>query len=740
MAEEQSMTITTAPRPDAAPPERRPVLSRLASLVVRRSRAVLVVSLLVFIGGAGLGITAFGKLKTGGFTDPSSASARATRQLDDRFGGAGSVVLLVHARSGTVDDPAVAAVGNRTAAALGAVPGVSSVESYWQTHNPALRSTDDHYALVVGTQRSDKTLSAATLASLRTHTRSVDVLTGGDSAVGNDITTNVGKSLALAEAIAVPIVLLLLAFVFGSVMSAVLPLVVGAFAIMGTFAELSILGSLTDVAVYAINVTTAMGMALGIDYALLMVNRFREESARGATTEQAVRRALTTAGRTIVFSGATVIAALAALLIFPLYFLRSFAYAGIGVVVVAVTAALVVLPALLVALGPRVDSGRLPWIRTPPRTAAPWWGRLASLAWRRPLLTAVPVLGVLLVVASPLLHASVGTPDDRVLRASAESRQVGDVLRAHFAGDTSTAVQLVTTAPVGPSALDAYARRVSTLPGVTRVQAATGDYARGAPAGTDPADAALAGSTAQRLTVITSADPRSSAAQQLVRKIRGLTPPAGTSVLVGGASAELVDTKHAIGIRLPIAAAWIALTTFVVLFLFTGSVLQPLRSLVLNLLTLAATLGAMVWIFQDGHLSHVLHFTRLPLDTSMLVLLFCIAFGLSMDYEVFVLSRIREEHEAGASDADAVVAGLTRTGRIVTTAAALMAVSFLAFGVSTVSFLQLFGLGAGFAVLVDATLVRGVLVPAAMRVLGRSAWYAPPALRRLHRRIAVAES
>jgi RND superfamily putative drug exporter len=210
--------------------------------------------------------------------------------------------------------------------------------------------------------------------------------------------------------------------------------------------------------------------------------------------------------------------------------------------------------------------------------------------------------------------------------------------------------------------------------------------------------------------------------------------------LVGGASAELVDTKHAIGIRLPIAAAWIALTTFVVLFLFTGSVLQPLRSLVLNLLTLAATLGAMVWIFQDGHLSHVLHFTRLPLDTSMLVLLFCIAFGLSMDYEVFVLSRIREEHEAGASDADAVVAGLTRTGRIVTTAAALMAVSFLAFGVSTVSFLQLFGLGAGFAVLVDATLVRGVLVPAAMRVLGRSAWYAPPALRRLHRRIAVAES
>jgi putative drug exporter of the RND superfamily len=716
------------------------MFGRIGSLVVRRSRAVLVVSLLVFLAGAGLGVTAFGKLKTGGFTDPSSGSARATRQLDDRFGGAGGVVLLVHARSGTVDDPAVAATGSHAAALLAAVGGVTHVESYWQTHNPALRSTDGRYALVVGSQRSDKTISDAKLSALRLHTPRADVTTGGDSAVSNDVTTNVGKSLVLAEGIAVPIVLLLLVFAFGSLVSAVLPLAIGAFAIMGTFAELAILGSVTNVAIYAINVTTAMGMALGIDYALLMVNRFREELAGGAATEHAVRRAVSTAGRTIVFSGSTVIAALAALLIFPLYFLRSFAYAGIGVVVIAVVAALFVLPALLVAIGPRVNAGRLPWARKPPSTAAPMWGRLAALAWRRPLLTAVPVIAVLLLIASPLLHASVGTPDDRVLRTGASSRQAGDVLRTHFAGDTSTAAQLVTTSPVDRTALADYAKRLSALPDVALVQASTGDYAHGTFAGADPADAALAAPTAERLTVITSADPRSGRAQRLVRTIRDTAEPAGTTVLVGGQTADLVDTKHAIGVRIPIAAAWVALTTFLVLFLFTGSVLQPVRSLLLNLLTLAATLGLMVWIFRDGHLSGVLDFTPLPLDISMLVLVCCISFGLSMDYEVFVLSRIKEQHDTGSGDFDAVIIGLTRTGRIVTTAAALMAVSYLAFGVSTVSFIQLFGLGSGFAVLVDATLVRGILVPAAMRVLGRAAWYAPTPLRRLQRRIALAET
>ncbi len=715
------------------------IFDGIGTLVVRRTRAVLAACLIVFVVGTALGFGAFAQLKTGGFSDPRSASARATRQLDDRFDGAAGLVLLVHAKTGSVDDAAVASLGGRAAGLLAEQAGVSNVASYWQTHNPTLRSTDGRYALIVASQRSDKTLSAATLAKLALHSPAASISVGGDSAVDNDVSGNVGKSLALAEGIAVPIVLLLLIFAFGSLVSALLPLAIGAFAIVGTFAELSVLGSVTDVSIYAINLTTAMGMALGIDYALLMVNRFREELAAGASTERAVRTAVGTAGRTIVFSGATVIAALAALLIFPLYFLRSFAYAGIGVVIIAAAAALFVLPALLVVLGPRVNRGRLPWSKHPPSASSPWWGRLAGLAWRRPLLAAVPIVVVLVAIAAPLLHASVGTPDDRVLRTSAPSRQVGDVLRAHFAGDASTALELVTTGPVAPGPLADYARRLSLLRGVTRVQASTGDYAHGTRTGVDPADATLARPTAQRMTVITSADPRSAGAQQLVRTVRATAPPPGTAVLVGGPTADLVDTLHAIGVRLPVTTAWIVLTTFVLLFLFTGSLLQPLRSLLLNLLTLATTLGLMVWIFQYGHLSGALRFTPLPLDTSMLVLLFCISFGLSMDYEVFVLSRIKELHDRGAGDAEAVAAGLTRSGRIVSTAAALVAVSFLAFAVSSISFLQLFGLGAGFAVLFDATLIRGVLVPASMRLLGRHAWYAPAPLRGLYRRVALAE-
>jgi RND superfamily putative drug exporter len=717
------------------------VVGRIGSLATRRARAVLLVAVLVFVIGAAVGVSAFGKLKTGGFTDPSSGSAQATRLLDTRFGGAANIALLVHSRSGSVDAPAVAALGSHAAALLAAVPGVTHVQAYWRTHNPALRSRDGRYALIVGNQRTDDTISDSTLASLRLHSSQADVTIGGDAAVSSDVTNDVGSSLALAEAIAVPLILVLLLFAFGSVVAALLPLAIGAFAIMGTFAELSFLGSFTNVAIYAVNLTTAMGMALGIDYALLMVNRFREELAGGADTVDAVRRAVNTAGRTIIFSASTVIAALAALLIFPLYFLRSFAYAGIGVVVISAVAALFVLPALLKTLGTRVNAGHLPWLQNAPSAASPWWGRVAALAWRRPLLTAVPVIAVMVLIASPLLHASVGTPDDRVLRTDAQSRQVGDVLRTHLAGDASTALSVVATGSVTKPALSTYARQLSALPTVALVQASTGDYTHGkGPGKTDPADAALAARDAERLTVITAADPRSMSAQHLVQAIRHSPAPTGARIFVGGQTAELVDTKHAIGVRLPIAAIWITLTTFVVLFLFTGSILQPVRSLLLNTLTLVTTLGLMVWIFQDGHLSSLLDFTPLPLDTSMLLLLFCITFGLSMDYEVFVLSRIKEQHDTGSDDADAVISGLTRTGRIVTTAAVLMAVSFLAFGVSTVSFLQLFGLGTGFAVLLDATLVRGLLVPAAMRLLGRTAWYAPGALRRIQRRIEMTDT
>jgi RND superfamily putative drug exporter len=471
-----------------------------------------------------------------------------------------------------------------------------------------------------------------------------------------------------------------------------------------------------------------------------MISRFREELARGLEPAQAVVRSVQTAGRTIVFSGTTVVAALAVLLIFPMYFLRSFAYAGIGVVLISMAAAVVVLPALLAVLGRRVNSGRLPWARNrEPSTAAPFWGRLAGQAMRRPALIALPVLAVLVLIALPLRHVQFGTPDDRVLPATTQSRAVGDVLRTDFTGNSATALNVVTDGPLDRAALTGYATRLSGLAGVARVETSAATFVHGT-AVPNSADPALARATAQRLSVVGAADPRSDASKNLVRTVRALPGPGGVRVYVGGDTAELIDTTHAIGTRLPLAALLIMLTTFLVLFLFTGSVVQPLRSLVLNGVTLAATAGLMVWIFQEGHLSGLLHFTALPLDTSMLVLLFCIAFGLSMDYEVIVLSRIKELHDQGRDNRTAVTDGLTRSGRIVTTAASLIAVAFFANATATVSFLQLFGIGAGLAVLIDATLVRAVLVPAAQRILGRAAWYAPAPLRRIQARVGLTEA
>jgi putative drug exporter of the RND superfamily len=453
-----------------------------------------------------------------------------------------------------------------------------------------------------------------------------------------------------------------------------------------------------------------------------------------------VVRTTETAGRTILFSGLAVAAALAALLVFPLYFLRSFAYAGIGVVAIAVAGALVALPALLTVLGTRVNAGSLPWLRRPRSAAAPFWGRLAARVMRRPLLAGGAVVALLVAAALPLLSVEFGTPDDRVLPTSAASRQVGDAIRDGFASNDTTAIDVVTTGPVDAASLGEYASHLSTLAAVDRVDSSAGTFVDGDLVEQSPASAAFSTGASERLAVVTTADAKSQTAKDLVGAVRGVDDPAGVDAYVGGESAALVDSLAAIGDRLPLAIALVALTTFVVLFLFTGSIVQPLRALVCNALTLGATLGIMVLVFQEGFGSSVLGFTPQPLDMSMLVLLFCIAFGLSMDYEVFVISRIKERHDSGATVEEATIHGLAHTGRIVTTAAALIAVSFFAFLVSEISFLQLFGLGAGLAILIDATLVRGVLVPASMRLLGERSWYAPAGLRRVYGRIGLAEA
>ncbi|MCF6525854.1 MMPL family transporter [Streptomyces sp. JJ36] len=719
------------------------MLSRLAELALRRARALLLLGLVAVVAMGVVGTGAFGKLQSGGFEDPGAPSSRAQRVIDEKFGGDTNLVLLVEAARGGLDSPQARADARELTTGLADAPHVANVVSYWDSPGAALTSGDGEQALVLAHVEGDSTtVSERTERVTEDWTGDQGVLrvqAGGFAALGNDISDQVSADLALAEAVAVPVTLVLLVLAFGSVVAALLPLAIGLIAILGTFAELFVLGSLTDVSVFSINLATALGLGLGIDYGLLLVSRFRERLAEGDEVPDALRTTVRTAGRTIAFSAATVVAALAALLLFPPFFLRSFAYAGIGVVAIAALAALVVVPALLALLGHRVNSGRLPWAQAVRRPDAPFWGRLARTVMRRPALTALPVLAVLLVAASPLLGATFGTPDERVLPEKAESRQVADAVADGFPGNDADALQLVTTGPVPAGELDPYAERLSRLDGVARVQASSGTYSDGGAAPPGPAAQALARPDAQRLTVVPDVPPASDAAQDLVREVRDVPGPGGAEVLVGGADAELVDTRQAIGDRLPAAIAMVVGSTFLLLFLFTGSVVQPLRALVLNTVSLTAAIGAMVWIFQDGHLSSVLGFTPMPMDTSMTVLLFCIVFGLSMDYEVFVTSRIKELHDAGADDRTAVTRGLSRTGRIVTMAAGLLAVSFFAFGTGSVSFLQMFGIGSGLAILIDAVAVRGVLVPAAMRLLGRTAWYAPRALRRLHARIGLDE-
>ncbi|MGX9889224.1 MMPL family transporter [Streptomyces sp. NPDC002276] len=719
------------------------MFERMAELVIRRSRLVLVVAVVAVALMGVLGAGAFGKLLGGGYDDPSSASSRAAKVIDRKFGGETNLVLLVSATEGRVDGTPAERSGRALVAKLKREQHLENVISFWDTSSPDLRSKDGREAVVLAhvkgndTERDENAKSVID-AYAGPYEDSLTVRAGGGAAVTSEMGTQSAKDLVLAESIAVPLTLVLLLLVFGSAVAALLPLAIGTIAIAGTFAELFLLGSVTDVSVFAVNLTTALGLGLGIDYALLMVSRFREQLATGASVDDAVRRTVSTAGRTVAFSAATVAAALAALLVFPQYFLRSFGYAGVGVVVIAAVSTLFVMPALFVVLGHRVNGGRLPWAnRGRSGTRAPLWGRLARTVMRRPALTALPVLAVLLLAASPLLGITFGTPDERVLPEDAASRQVSAVLREKFNGSDDAALHVVIDKPVAKAPLESYATELSGLKGVVRVETSKGTYADGRL--TAPGTTVLGRTDAQQINVVSTLTPKSDAAQSLVRKVRAIAPPAGTRPLVGGVDAVLVDSKHSVGSRLPLAVALVALTTFLLLFLFTGSVVQPLRALLLNMISLGATLGVMTWIFQDGHLSSLLGFTAQPMDVSMTVLMFCIAFGLSMDYEVFVTSRIKELHDQGADNESAVTNGLGHTGRIVTAAACLLAVSFFAFGTAKLSFMQLFGLGSGLAILIDAVAVRGVLVPAAMRLLGRSAWYAPGFLRRFHARFGLSE-
>ncbi|MFD9305407.1 MMPL family transporter [Streptomyces sp. NPDC060048] len=700
-------------------------MSRRAGVFVTRRPGLVLFAALVFLAlSIVFGAEATGRLKTQGYDDPRSQSSRAARVADERLGGSPNLVVVAQARDGSVDGPAARSEGEDLTRRLAAQPHVSAVTSYWTGGAAELRSRDGHAAMLVAHVDGDGEQLGARVEQLSEELTApgargapdaaLTVQVGGSALIDAELQDIAESDLKRAEAVVLPGTLILLVLAFGSVVAAALPLLIGVLAIAGTLLVLSVLGSVTDVSVFALNLTTALGLGLGIDYGLLIVSRFREELAAGYLPRTAAIRTVRTAGHTIAFSAATVSAALATLLVFPPYFLRSFAYAGIAVVGIAAVSAVTVLPALLALLGKRVNAWPVPWRRRARAgSGSRFWEGLARTVVRRPLLAALPVIGLLVVLAAPFAHAGFATPDDRALPTSAASRQTGDLVRDAFDMKGADALTVSVTGTAPQSAREDYVRRLSALPQVAQVSPVAG------PEGDGPA----------QLSVVPRVDPRSRAAQQLVHDVRETPAPAGTKVLVGGPSAVLVDAKDTVGARIPLALALITVTTFLLLFGFTRSLLLPLKAIALNALSLTAVLGAMVWIFQTGHLSDLLGFTPGPLTTTMPVLLFCILFGLSVDYEVFVLARIKEARGAGEDNTDSIVTGIARTGGIVTTAGALLAFTLLSFGTSQVSLLQFFGIGAGLGVLLDATLVRGVLVPALMRLAGGLNWWAPKVLR-----------
>ncbi len=729
------------------------MLTRLAHLSVRRRRPILVLAALGFVVAGAVGGGVAEHLSSGGFDDPSAEASQAEDVLADQLDtGSPNLVLLVTADAGaSVDDPTVAASASEVEQRLAAEPDVSDVASYWSLGRPApLRAGEDagsDSALIVARIEGDQDHVVTRADELRDELGGpidgATVTTGGYAAVFGDVGHTVEEDLVRAELIAIPITLLLLLFVFRGVVAALLPLAVGALSVVGTFLVLRVLAEVTEVSVFALNLTTALGLGLAIDYSLFIISRYREELAAGAAPHEAVVRTVRTAGRTVAFSALTVAASLCALLVFPLAFLRSFAYAGVPVAALAGLFAVVVLPALLAVLGTRIDALSLRR-RPPPPVGQGMWHRVATAVMRRPVPVIVVVVGLLLVLGSPFLRLEMGRPDDRVLPASAESRQVSDVLRADYGSQEAQALSVVVpdVGPAGPgrdAAVAAYATDLSEIDGVSRVDAVTGVYLDGTevPVGPELTER-FAGTDGTWLSVVPSVEPISAEGEALVADIRAVDAPFPT--LVGGETAQLVDSRDSLLSRLPLALALIAGITFVLLFLMFGSVVVPVKALVLNLLSLTATFGAMVWIFQDGHLSGMLDFTPTgTLDSTTPILMFCVAFGLSMDYEVFLLSRIKEEHDAGRDNISAVAVGLERTGRIVTAAALLIAVVFTAFATSQVSFIKLFGVGLTLAVLMDAFVIRGTLVPAFMRLAGEANWWAPRGLRRVHDRIGISE-
>ena len=750
------------------------MLQGTARLAIAAPRRIIAVAVLVLIAAAVFGLPVANSLAPGGFQDPNSESAHAIDVLTDKFGQSGQqMLILVTAPVGANSEPAHK-VGIELVDQLQRSSLVYNVSSAWTAPPQAaadLVSRDGKSGLIVVNLKGGENnvqKNAQALSDEFVHDRDgVTVRAGGPAMQYAQINKQNQDDLVVMEIIAIPLSFLVLVWVFGGLLAAALPLALGALAVVGSMSVLRLVTFTTEVSIFALNLSTALGLALAIDYTLLIVSRYRDELAEGSEPDEALIRTMTTSGRTVLFSAVTVALSMSATALFPMYFLKSFAYSGVATVAFVAIASVVITPAAIVLLGPRLDAldarrlvrrvllrnrGGLEPVHKPVKQL--FWYRSSKFVMRRWLPIGLAVVALLLLLGLPFISVKWGFPDDRVLPRSASAHQVGDQLRTNFAHDSSTSVPVVIPDARGVSLadLDRYAAELSRVRDVSAVSAPGGTFVSGHRVGSPAAATGLAGSSAF-LTVNSSAPLFSHASDAQLKGLHAVPGPAGRAVEMAGVAQVNRDSVDAVTDRLPLVLGLMAAITFVLLFLLTGSVVLPVKALMCNVLSLTAAFGALVWIFQDGHLGALGTTPSGTLVANMPVLLFCIAFGLSMDYEVFLVSRIREywlasgaarstttnPARAHAANDESVALGVARTGRVITAAALVMSMSFAALIAAHVSFMRMFGLGLTLAVFADATLVRMVLVPAFMHVMGRWNWWAPKPLAWLHERFGISE-
>lgn len=703
-------------------------MRRLGQFITNHSKLVLFGFVGLIIASTFWGFQVFGNLKGGGYDNPNSDSARVLEILETEF-GVDPVELIVlvdlpgQADSMTATGPEFFPLVQDLTDEIADIEGVKSAVNYYMLGSPPqLKSEDGKLIYVLVDLENSANQAPIVKQIVDEYTgdyRGAQVHVSGFGAVTKAINEQIESDIIRAEIVAVPIVIILLLFVFGSLVAAGLPLFVGGLAIVGSFFVIWVASQFTDVSIFSLNLITGLGLGLGIDYSLLVVNRFREERAAGNDVQTAVINTVASAGKTVVFSGLTVALVLVSMAFFPQYFLQSFALAGVSVVTLAVIGAAIAVPAQLNLLGDRVNKLRVLKRDLTPKVTG-FWERVARFTMRRPL----PILFVSIVFLSSLFSLSsqvvFGQVDDRVLPKDNPAHVASDLLRERFEGRESSPVEILVRGT--DAEIQQYVNDVKNQDNIVRVAIVPTEES------TDWV----------RINAITDVETRSPDGLELVVALRAIETDLD-EVLIGGNAAFYTDSQQGIENALPIAAIWVFVTTFIILFLFTGSVLIPIKAIVLNVLSLGATLGLVSWIFQNGELQWLLgeYSVTGTIDTSSVVMIALVAFGLSMDYELFLLSRIKEQHDAGYNTVNSVALGLQRSGRIITAAALILAVTFGAFASSGVSIMKMLGLGIAFAILLDATVVRGLLVPAIMRLMGSANWWAPKWMKAIHEKIGL---